>query len=138
MTQLEELYHNCRSCHWFDRHSGKCLHGETFTGDADAFSDEVLLMSEEGIVAGAIEEVFSDREFKGLKSNLESSLSKKKAKQFYDEFLEELDGVIRTWCETIDESVVIAIRNQLDVISAEGKFEPAPDNPGEFYCKYFE
>lgn len=136
MSTLDDLYHNCRSCHWFDRKTQQCNHGETFQDLTDTLSDEVLLLSEDGIISAAIEESFSSREFKDLKAALENSpLSKKKAKEIYNTFLDELSDYIRDCTEAIDENVTAAIRNNLD---KNGNGAPMPEQPDTFYCKYFE
>ena len=136
MTPLEELYHNCRYCHWFDRKTDRCLHDNTFSS-ADILSDGVLLMAEDGVISGAITEGFSDKDFSELKRNLElSGLSKKKQKAIYDAFVEELSDVINGWTESIDDAVVTAIRNNIDANGAD--YAPAPNQPDTFYCRYFE
>lgn len=135
MSTLDDLYHNCRFCHWFDRQTKQCQHGETFQPPADVLSDEVLFIAETGIISAAIEESFPNDVFKGLEKNLEcSSLSKKKAKEIYEEFLEELSDYIRDCTEIIDGNVTTAIRNHLD----ENAGAPTPEQPDTFYCRYFE
>lgn len=137
MSYIEDLYHNCRHCHWFDRKTDCCLHGDTFGGIA-LVQDAVLLMAEEGVISDAITEGFSDKDFSTLKRNLElSGLSKKKQREIYASFLEELSAVITDWTESIDDTVVTAITNHI-VGEHAGLFSPAPDQPDEFYCKYFE
>ncbi len=131
--QLEEMYHNCRHCHWFE--NGKCLHGDTFSSSID-IKELLCGLSEDGILGDAIIEGFSDEEFIGLKENLESSnLSKKKAKEIMDDFFIELDSVQRgTWSVSIEQAVIHAIIN-----SAAAEEESAElDDPDDFYCRYFE
>ncbi len=131
-SQLEELYHNCRYCRYFE--NGKCLHYGTFSSSIDI---EKLLygLSEDGILNEAIIEGFSNEKFSDLRANLgNSNLSKKKAKEIMGDFFDELDSVQRgTWSISIEEAVIHAIINSMPTEkSAE------PDNPDEFYCRYFE
>lgn len=71
---IEDLYKNCRWCHWFK--NGKCLHGRTFKSSNET---DVRYYAEEGVISEAIKEGFTEREFSTLQRNLESELSKKKA-----------------------------------------------------------
>lgn len=123
----EDLYKNCRWCHWFK--DGKCLHDQTFKADTE---DVVLMAAEEGVISEAVKEGFSERAFDKLKVNLESSLSKKKAKEFMQAFYEELEAAKQNWTETIDEAVTAALQNEFNKNS-----EAVIIDPYEFYCKYF-
>lgn len=120
------LYKNCRWCHWYE--NGKCLHPNTFKGS----SADVRYLSEEGIVDEAIREGFTNQLFPELQHNLESSLSKKKAKAFMQAFYEELEAVKNDWVIGIDESVTAAIQNEIDKNNSAEVVDPE-----EFYCKYF-
>lgn len=123
---MNDLYKNCRWCHWYEK--GKCLHGKTFKGS----STDIEYLSEEGIVSEAIKEGFSEQPFSELKRNLESSLSKKKAKEFMQAFYEELEAVKIEWTESIDEAVTSALQNVVDKDETAEIIEPE-----EFCCKYF-
>lgn len=123
---MDDLYKNCRWCHWYKE--GACLHERTFKGS----TTDIEYLSEEGIVSESIKEGFSEQGFPKLKANLESSLSKKKAKEILQSFFEELESVKIDWTESIDESVTTALQNAAD---ADGKAEII--EPEEFFCKYF-
>lgn len=126
---MDDLYKNCRWCHWYDK--GKCLHGKTFRNGIET---SITYLAEEGVVSEAIREGFTEKLFPKLKRNLESSLSKKKAKEFMQAFFEELEATIADWTESIDEAVTIALENAIDE-NADTAAEII--EPGEFCCKYF-
>lgn len=130
---MNSLYHNCRSCHWFSK--GKCLHGNTFCSSID-IEKLIYSLSDAGILGDAIIEGFKDSDFSKLKDNLDkSNLSKKKAKEIMDDFFNELEAVQRhDWSVSIETAIIKAIVN-----SAAADEESAdPDDPDNFYCKYFE
>jgi hypothetical protein len=90
------------------------------------------MAAEEGVISETVKEGFSERTFDRLRANLESSLSKKKAKQFMQDFYEELETAKQNWTETIDKAVTIALQNEFNKNS-----ETVIVTPYEFYCKYF-
>lgn len=126
---MNDFYKTCRWCHWFK--NGKCLHDKTFKNGCET---DIVYLAEEGVISEAIKEGFSEKAFSGLKRNLESSLSKKKAKEFMQAFLEELEAAKTDWTESIDEAVTIALQNAIDE-----KAEEAAEiiEAEEFCCKYF-
>lgn len=65
------------------------MHGKTFRNGSET---DIVYLAEEGVLSEAIKEGFTEKAFSKLKSNLESSLSKKKAKEFMQAFFEELIG----------------------------------------------
>lgn len=69
MSYLEEMYHCCKYCHWYDRSTGCCLHENTFSSDIDVV-EMVRDLSEEGLISGAIEESFSDGDFSKVENAL--------------------------------------------------------------------
>lgn len=69
---MNDFYKTCRWCHWFK--NGKCLHGKTFRNGSET---DIVYLAEEGVISEAIKEGFTEKAFSELKSNLESSLSKK-------------------------------------------------------------
>lgn len=71
---MDDFYKTCRWCHWFK--NGKCLHGKTFRNSKS--ETDIVYLAEEGVISEAIKEGFTEKAFSNLKSNLESSLSKKK------------------------------------------------------------
>ena len=100
----------------------------------DRNETDIVYLAEEGVISEAIKEGFTEKAFSELKSNLESSLSKKKAKEFMQAFFEELEAAKIDWVETIDEAVTTALQNAID----EGTEEAAEIiEPEEFCCKYF-
>lgn len=123
---MEDLYKNCRWCHWFK--NGQCLHDKTFK----SVSTDITYLAEEGVISEAIKEGFTEQAFQQLKSNLESKLSKKKASEFMQAFYEELEIAKANWTETIDEAVTIALQNAIGEDEAAEIIEPE-----EFCCKYF-
>lgn len=126
---MDDFYKTCRWCHWYK--SGRCEHSGTFS--ADTLKAECAL--DDGIIFEAVKEAFSDKDFPILRANLESSLSKKKAKQFYAEFLQELEDMQRDWAIAVDDSACAAVNRELE--EANGiSVEIA--NPNAFCCKYFE
>lgn len=130
MSDIMELYHNCASCHWFDRKTGECLHENTFAvSDLNPYE-----LSENGDIVETVKECF-DSAFKGLKINLEGYLSKKRAKEVMSEFYDELESKQDEWAQEIDKALSALVENYLEEVW-RGKC--SPDNPKEFYCKYFE
>ena len=123
---MEDLYKNCRWCHWFK--NGQCLHDKTFR----SVSSDSTYLAEEGVISEAIKGGFSEQAFQQLKSNLESKLSKKKASEFMQAFYEELEVIKANWTETIDEAVTTALQNAIGEDEAAEIIEPE-----EFCCKYF-
>lgn len=79
---MDDFYKTCRWCHWFK--NGKCLHGKTFRNGSET---DIVYLAEEGVISEAIKEGFTEKAFSELKSNLERSLSKKKAKEFMQHFV---------------------------------------------------
>lgn len=128
MSDIMEMYHNCKSCHWFDSKTGECLHENTFVVDLNPYE-----LSENGAIEGVIKECF-DSTFKGLKANLEMYLSKKRAKEVMSEFCEELEEKQCEWAESIDSALFTLISNYLEEVAQKC----SPDTPDRFYCKYFE
>lgn len=126
---MNDFYKTCRWCHWF--RNGKCLHGKTFRNSGET---DIVYLAEEGIISEAIKEGFSEKLFSELKRNLESSLSKKKAKEFMQAFFEELEAAKIDWVETIDEAVTTALQNAIDERAEEAAEIVEPE---EFCCKYF-
>lgn len=120
------LYKNCRWCHWYK--DGECLQRNTFKGS----SVDVRHLSEEGVIDEAIREGFTNQLFPELQHNLESSLSKKKAKAFMQAFYEELEAVKNDWVISIDELVTATIQHEIDKSNSARVVDPE-----EFYCKYF-
>ena len=126
---IDDFYKTCRWCHWFK--NGKCLHSKTFRNGSET---DIVYLAEEGVISEAIKEGFAEREFSTLQRNLESSLSKKKAKEFMQAFFEELEVAKANWTESIDEAVTTALQNAID----ENADEAAEIiDPTEFCCKYF-
>ena len=126
---MNDFYKTCRWCHWFK--NGKCLHGKTFRNGNET---DIVYLAEEGVISEAIKEGFTEKAFSKLKSNLESSLSKKKAKEFMQAFFEELEAAKIDWVETIDEAVTTALQNAVDERAEEAAEIIEPE---EFCCKYF-
>lgn len=126
MSYIDDLYYNCRHCRFFDK--GKCTHGNTFT----ATEIDVGLISEEGTIAEAIREGFSDYKFRETEMKLSSYLSGKRAKEVMKTFLEELEGIKNIWVEDIDSEITIAIQNAID------GSDPEIYDPDTFYCRYFD
>ena len=127
---MDDFYKTCRWCHWFK--NGKCLHGKTFRNSES--ETDIVHLAEEGVISEAIKEGFTEKAFSELKSNLESSLSKKKAKEFMQAFFEELEAAKIDWVETIDEAVTTALQNAVDERAEEAAEIIEPE---EFCCKYF-
>lgn len=90
---------------------------------------------DDGIIYEAVKEAFSDKTFATLKRNLESSLSKKKANLFYQEFLQELEDVQRDWAMAIDNDVSAKINYELEGVNGLS-VELADED--SFCCKYWE
>jgi len=126
---IDDFYKTCRWCHWFK--NGKCLHGKTFRNGSET---DIVYLAEEGVISEAIKEGFAEREFSTLQRNLESSLSKKKAKEFMQAFFEELEVAKANWTESIDEAVTTALQNAVDERAEEAAEIIEPE---EFCCKYF-
>lgn len=126
---MNDFYKTCRWCHWFE--NGKCLHDKTFRNSGET---DIVYLAEEGVISEAIKEGFTEKAFFELKSNLESSLSKKKAKGFMQAFFEELEAAKNDWVETIDEAVTTALQNAVDERAEEAAEIIEPE---EFCCKYF-
>ncbi len=73
---IESLYHNCRSCRYFE--NGKCLHDGTFENSIDIVR-MVQRLSEEGVISEAVEDGFTECDFSRVKAALfETRLSRKK------------------------------------------------------------
>lgn len=125
---MNDFYKSCRWCHWFK--NGRCLHVKTFRNGGT----DIIYFSEEGVISEAIKEGFIEKAFSELKGNLESSLSKKKAKEFMQAFSEELEAAKANWTESIDEAVTRALQNAVDE-GTEGGVEII--EPEDFCCKYF-
>lgn len=126
---MNDFYKTCRWCHWFK--NGKYLHGKTFRNGSET---DIVYLAEEGVISEAIKEGFTEKAFSELKRNLESSLSKKKAKEFMQAFFEELEAAKIDWVETIDEAVTTALQNAVDERAEEAAEIIEPE---EFCCKYF-
>jgi hypothetical protein len=125
---MNDFYKTCRWCHWFK--NGKCLHDKTFRNS----ETDIVYLTEEGVISEAIKEGFTEKAFSELKINLESKLSKKKAKEFMQAFYEELEAAKADWIESIDEAVTIVLQNAIDKETEEAAEIIEPE---EFCCKYF-
>lgn len=97
-------------------------------------SMELQCTLEDGTISEAVKEAFSDKAFPILKKNLESSLSKKRAAAFMQQFLEELESYQRDWTAAIDDSISCALN---DAIECDGITVKIAD-PETFCCKYFQ
>lgn len=126
---MDDFYKTCRWCHWFE--NGKCLYDKTFENGCKT---DIIYFAEEGVISEAIKEGFYEKAFSELKRNLESSLSKRKAKEFMQAFFEELETAKADWIESIDGIVTKALQNAID-----GEAEEAVKiiDPEEFCCRYF-
>lgn len=126
---MDDFYKTCRWCRW--NKNGECKHSDTFA--VDSLKAECKL--DDGIIYEAVKEAFSDKAFVNLKRNLESSLSKKKANLFYQEFLQELEDMQRDWAIAIDDAVSAKINYELEGVNGLS-VELADEN--SFCCKYWE
>ena len=126
---MDDFYKTCRWCRW--NKNGECKHSGTFA--VDSLKAECKL--DDGIIYEAVKEAFSDKAFVNLKRNLESSLSKKKANLFYQEFLQELEDMQRDWAMAIDDAVSAKINYELEGVNWLS-VELADEN--SFCCKYWE
>ena len=126
---MDDFYKTCRWCRW--NKNGECRHSGTFA--VDSLKAECRL--DDGIIYEAVKEAFSDKTFATLKRNLESSLSKKKANLFYQEFLQELEDMQRDWAMAIDGAVSAKINYELDGVNGLS-VELADED--SFCCKYWE
>ena len=126
---MDDFYKTCRWCRW--NKNGECKHSGTFA--VDSLKAECKL--DDGIIYEAVKEAFSDKAFVNLKRNLESSLSKKKANLFYQEFLQELEDMQRDWAIAIDGAVSAKINYELDGVNGLS-VELADED--SFCCKYWE
>lgn len=126
---MDDFYKTCRWCRW--NKNGECKHSGTFA--VDSLKAECKL--DDGIIYEAVKEAFSDKAFVNLKRNLESSLSKKKANLFYQEFLQELEDMQRDWAIAIDDAVSEKINYELEGVNGLS-VELADEN--SFCCKYWE
>lgn len=126
---MDDFYKTCRWCRW--NKNGECKHSGTFA--VDSLKAECKLDDE--IIYEAVKEAFSDKAFVNLKRNLESSLSKKKANLFYQEFLQELEDMQRDWAIAIDDAVSAKINYELEGVNGLS-VELADEN--SFCCKYWE
>lgn len=126
---MDDFYKTCRWCRW--NKNGECRHSGTFA--VDSLKAECRL--DDGIIYEAVKEAFSDKTFATLKRNLESSLSKKKANLFYQEFLQELEDMQRDWAMAIDGAVSAKINYELEGVNGLS-VELADED--SFCCKYWE
>lgn len=126
---MDDFYKTCRWCRW--NKNGECRHSGTFA--VDSLKAECKL--DDGIIYEAVKEAFSDKTFATLKRNLESSLSKKKANLFYQEFLQELEDMQRDWAMAIDGAVSAKINYELEGVNGLS-VELADED--SFCCKYWE
>lgn len=126
---MDDFYKTCRWCRW--NKNGECKHSGTFA--VDSLKAECKL--DDGIIYEAVKEAFSDKAFVNLKRNLESSLSKKKANLFYQEFLQELEDMQRDWAMAIDDAASAKINYELEGVNGLS-VELADEN--SFCCKYWE
>jgi hypothetical protein len=126
---MDDFYKTCRWCRW--NKNGECRHSGTFA--VDSLKAECKL--DDGIIYEAVKEAFSDKAFATLKRNLESSLSKKKANLFYQEFLQELEDMQRDWAMAIDGAVSAKINYELEGVNGLS-VELADED--SFCCKYWE
>lgn len=126
---MDDFYKTCRWCRW--NKNGECKHSGTFA--VDSLKAECKL--DDGIIYEAVKEAFSDKAFVNLKRNLESSLSKKKANLFYQEFLQELEDMQRDWAMAIGDAVSAKINYELEGVNGLS-VELADEN--SFCCKYWE
>lgn len=126
---MDDFYKTCRWCRW--NKNGECRHSGTFA--VDSLKAECRL--DDGIIYEVVKEAFSDKAFAALKRNLESSLSKKKANLFYQEFLQELEDMQRDWAVAIDDAVSAKINYELEGVNGLS-VELADED--SFCCKYWE
>ena len=126
---MDDFYKTCRWCRW--NKNGECKHSGTFA--VDSLKAECKL--DDGIIYEAVKEAFSDKAFVKLKRNLESSLSKKKANLFYQEFLQELEDMHRDWAMAFDNAVSAKINYELEGVNGLS-VELADED--SFCCKYWE
>ena len=126
---MDDFYKTCRWCRW--NKNGGCRHSGTFA--VDSLKAECKL--DDGIIYEAVKEAFSDKTFATLKRNLESSLSKKKANLFYQEFLQELEDMQRDWGVAIDAAVSAKSNSELEGVIGLS-VELADED--SFCCKYWE
>jgi hypothetical protein len=131
VTEMKDLYHNCRYCKWYDFKSGMCGNDKVF-GTANDIDFHPFY--ENGYLADAIREGFNELNLKSLKYALEDSrLSKKRIAEILKIITDELDDAVVNWTERIDDSVSIALNN-FDFSKDDGV---KIVNPTEFYCNHY-
>jgi len=130
VTDMDELYHNCRWCKWFDTETSTCVNPQVF----EAQGISLYPFWEDGKLELAIEEGFGTPNFDWLRQTLmENGLSKKKTEAVMEDFYSEFDDMKTQWLLSLDKSVsdaLNAFENTLDT-----RTEIA--NPDDFYCKFF-
>jgi len=129
---MNDLYHCCRWCKWFDGTKGICTNEQAF----NKLGDNVLYpFWENGNLSEAIREGFKDFKFPELHSALvESKLSKKRVHEIMVTFFGELELIAQTnWTESIDDSVSTALNN-FDFGRDDGV---SIKDPSDFHCKHF-
>lgn len=134
---VEDIYHCCRWCRWFDH---DCCTNPTYEGNAVDFAFD---LAEDGYLRDTVVEAVNNlpNEVEMLCNSLESliqdwGVSQKRRKQFRDFFMESLHTFLDPHLsEEVTESVASLIINRSDNAAALGTYIKNPDT---FYCKEFD
>ena len=133
MIEVNELYHNCRWCKWFDKDESACKNSDAF--EVNDYSPDFYKFVEEGVLDEAIKEGFKEPDFTFLKDALhESKISKKRIDEIMKVFQDEFEDNIQDWTESISNTVHSALSNHDFGCSRIGV---EIVNSSKFYCRYF-
>jgi hypothetical protein len=117
----------CKYCHHFI--DGSCR--LKIIAEAESNIDNVI---EDGYLAEAVQEGFTDKEFDELDLALRGSgLSGTKIKEVKRTFYDELERIKNLWIEDISYNVETMLQNKL-----ETEINFIPKDKDEFYCRYWE
>lgn len=131
---IMELNKCCKNCHWYGDDK-RCYHSKTFKIDDEWEGYRVGLISEEGVISDAIEEMidFDKIDFSSFKSILlQKSLSKKKAEEIIGAFVRLLEDKKSDFVNELDCNITSVIDEHL--VCDEKPIIIDPDN---FCCNNY-
>ena len=134
--QLDEMYHCCRWCHYYD--NGYCLNSNVIENYKDYSSDYMYKVSEEGHLSEVLTESFHSVKKNGVTENVVKklrgyNLSEKKIKEVYDLLINSIDEWFDNEVKVRLDSDVSRLYNNVGC-EIEGV---VIQNPEEYCCKEF-
>lgn len=139
VSDVDRMYRCCRWCHYYEK--GKCWRKDLAFNDSDS---SLLYAADMGEFSEVIEEAMdypnepASKMYRELDALLnEWKISKKRAEEFKDTFMEVYDMFVQEMRIEVDEAILRKMNNLVDGKEREEFQGIDIENPEDFCCKYF-